>query len=124
MLTSIKIGESDFVSISDHQLILTPNVSSQPIVIEPINDNVFEEDVKNFTLFLSTNLQRIQLNHDSAIVSILDDDSKSACCVKRYKTHRAEPKYQSFMWVNDYYCIICNLHSNNHWVSAFSLCCE
>ena len=66
----------EFVSVSNHQLTFSPNVSSHVVLIEIIDNHIYEDEMKNFTVCLSTHDVSVHLVNASTIVNIIDDDSK------------------------------------------------
>ena len=73
-------GGLDFSAIVDQQVIFGPSRSSHIIPIEIIDDDGFEEETESFFAILSTDVPRLQLTTESAIVNITDTDSKSDTC--------------------------------------------
>ena len=65
----------DFI-ITNGYLTFGPNVTTQVIFIEIIDDELFEADLENFTVALSTNVSRLQLHPNLVSVTIEDTDSK------------------------------------------------
>ena len=60
----------------NQRLIFSHNVSSYKVNVRILDDDFFEEDIENFTCTLSTDVPRLQLVTQSAIVNITDNDSK------------------------------------------------
>ena len=65
----------DFIITNEH-LTFGPNVTTQVIFIKIINDELFEADLENFTVTLSTKVPRLQFDPHLASVTIEDTDSK------------------------------------------------
>ena len=63
-------------NISCGYLTFGPNVTTQVILVEIIDDELFEEELENFTVALSTSVLRLQLDPYLVSVTIEDTDSK------------------------------------------------
>ena len=50
------------------------------IPVEIIDDNIFENILETFTLCLSTDVPRVILMNNKAVVTIIDNDSKISVC--------------------------------------------
>ena len=60
----------------NQQLTFGPSVRSHIVYVGILDDNFFEANIEKFTCTLSTNVPRLQLGAQSAIVNITDNDSK------------------------------------------------
>ena len=65
----------------NQRLTFSPSVRSHIVHVKIIDDDLFEANIENFTCTLSTNIPRLQLGAQSAIVNITDNDSKQSCNV-------------------------------------------
>ena len=74
---------ADFIGVSgsSERLIFGPGESSQVILIQIADDPLFEEEVENFTVTLSTDVPGLQLSNSIATVSIRDTDSEFKAAV-------------------------------------------
>lgn len=68
----------DFHNISDLQITFGPNTSSLValVYVEIIDDDLFEEEIESFSVALSTQVPRLQLDTGSVTINITDTDSK------------------------------------------------
>ena len=69
-----KTGGADFDGVSNQQLIFSPTVSTLPVRVNILNDNVLEQLTERFTAILSSEVPRLTLLPDKAIVDIFKDD--------------------------------------------------
>lgn len=70
----------DFVASSDQQLVIGPNMDSNVVSIEILNDNLKEVN-ESFTVSLSTTVPRVQIKNEPGLVVITDDDSEFSYCM-------------------------------------------
>ena len=70
----------DFTAVVGQQLFFDPNSTSHVVPVEIIDDDNFEKQTESFSATLSTDVPQLQLNTESAIVNITDNDSESDTC--------------------------------------------
>ena len=99
----------DFIAVSNSRLTFAPNMSSHVILIEIIDNHVFADPMKNFTVYLSTHDIRVHLVNASTIVNIIDDDGE--CDVLDIYNNQLYNTYIK-------YC------SNICWICEHYLCCK
>ena len=79
MVAFISAGSSDFVGNSGHQLVFSQTTRSMMIQIRIIDDNLLEDVIESFNVSLTSDVPRLELLPNKAVVRIIDDENDCKC---------------------------------------------